>query len=355
MAMNKKTNRKAYSVLTVLLLALVLLAGCAANVTEPPASISAESKEAAVSSAESSAESLVSGESADDTADETIDVSEPGVESGENSEDAAGAESSAGDPYTPADESSVQPVSGDESNAAPGETSKEEPKEDSGQPQESSAPVITPEPEPEPKPEPEPEPEPKPEPEPEPKPEPKPEPVNDCPQYGTAEYYRLFEERVLYWINHYREIDGSRQATMLPRMREYAQYRARQLVDNFAHDNADIIAAATALKYGHRTEGSKYDFETGQIIYTGEDLYTPRTSEAIGGAWTMDYADGNTCETIDEDARLTVLNVRSSTGHWNYVGATRDDYKDYVYIGIGVVEGRICICTSNTDYYETHN
>ena len=50
--------------------------------------------------------------------------------------------------------------------------------------------------------------------------------------------------RVLHYINEFRNVP----ATYLPGLAEYAQYRSRQLISNFAHDTADQCAAATALQ-----------------------------------------------------------------------------------------------------------
>ena len=50
-----------------------------------------------------------------------------------------------------------------------------------------------------------------------------------------ARYYTdtdLLAERILYYINQYRSVDASQ----LPRMKQVADYRANQLVYNFAHD-----------------------------------------------------------------------------------------------------------------------
>lgn len=75
-------------------------------------------------------------------------------------------------------------------------------------------------------------------------------------------------------INEYRSGEGSGYVTKLPGLTEYAEYRSRQLVANFAHDTIDERAAATALHYGQCIAPELY----GMI---GEPYYTANAREAI--------------------------------------------------------------------------
>ena len=73
------------------------------------------------------------------------------------------------------------------------------------------------------------------------------------PRAGAADTAAV-AQRVLEYINQYR----SSPATRLSGLTEYAQYRSRQLVSNFAHNTADQRAAATALQYGEYVDPSVF-------------------------------------------------------------------------------------------------
>ena len=118
--------------------------------------------------------------------------------------------------------------------------------------------------------------------------------------------------RVLYYINEFREAP----ATYLPELAEYAQYRSRQLISNFAHDTADQRAAATALQYGEYVD-------PGVFGGNGEPYYRANAREAIAKA---DYVG-----TIDEVAYKLASLVRNSPNHWNYIGSS-----EYTHIALGV-------------------
>ncbi len=119
-------------------------------------------------------------------------------------------------------------------------------------------------------------------------------------------------QRVLEYINSYR----SSPATRLSGLTEYAEYRSRQLVSNFAHSTADERAAATALQYGEYVEPSLYGMD-------GEPYYTAGAREAIAKAGYVG--------TVDEVAEKIALLIKNSSSHWAYVGSS-----DYKYIAVGV-------------------
>lgn len=143
-----------------------------------------------------------------------------------------------------------------------------------------------------------------------------------------ARYYTdtdLLAERILYYINQYRSVDAS----SLNRMTEYADYRAVQLSDNFAHDANDIKSAATTLKYGEHVvrKETYYDPNSGEVKYTGNtlDFYESRhTMEAITKIT-------NCGGSIDEVAKRVADTCYGSSGHWSYVGSS-----DNIYVSIGV-------------------
>ena len=140
-------------------------------------------------------------------------------------------------------------------------------------------------------------------------------------------------QRVLEYINQYR----SSPATRLSGLTEYAQYRSRQLVSNFAHDTADQRAAATALQYGEYVDPSVFGG-------SGQPYYRANAREAIAKAG---YAG-----TIDEVAMKLATLVKNSPNHWNYIGDSQ-----YTYIAVGVTYESdmwycaITVASENTDEY----
>ena len=140
-------------------------------------------------------------------------------------------------------------------------------------------------------------------------------------------------QRVLEYINQYR----SSPATRLSGLTEYAQYRSRQLVSNFAHDTADQRAAATALRYGEYVDPSVFGG-------SGQPYYRANAREAIAKAGYVG--------TIDEVAMKLAMLVKNSPNHWNYIGDSQ-----YTYIAVGVTYESdmwycaITVASENTDEY----
>ena len=140
-------------------------------------------------------------------------------------------------------------------------------------------------------------------------------------------------QRVLEYINQYR----SSPATRLSGLTEYAQYRSRQLVSNFAHDTADQRVAATALQYGEYVDPSVFGG-------SGQPYYRANAREAIAKAGYVG--------TIDEVAMKLATLVKNSPNHWNYIGDSQ-----YTYIAVGVTYESdmwycaITVASENTDEY----
>lgn len=140
-------------------------------------------------------------------------------------------------------------------------------------------------------------------------------------------------QRVLEYINQYR----SSPATRLSGLTEYAQYRSRQLVSNFAHDTADQRAVATALQYGEYVDPSVFGG-------SGQPYYRANAREAIAKAGYVG--------TIDEVAMKLATLVKNSPNHWNYIGDSQ-----YCYIAVGVTYESdmwycaITVASENTDEY----
>ncbi len=140
-------------------------------------------------------------------------------------------------------------------------------------------------------------------------------------------------QRVLEYINQYR----SSPATRLSGLTDYAQYRSRQLVSNFAHSTADQRAAATALQYGEYVDPSVFGGN-------GQPYYRANAREAIAKAGYVG--------TIDEVALKLATLVKNSPNHWNYIGDSQ-----YTYIAVGVTYESdmwycaITVASENTDEY----
>ncbi len=139
--------------------------------------------------------------------------------------------------------------------------------------------------------------------------EPKP---TEQPKAATADDCKAIADKIVQYINSYRSVS----ATKLPGLTDYAEYRSRQIVSNFAHDTDDQRAAATTLQYGEYIEPSLYGM-------TGEPYYTANAKEAIAKAGYRG--------TVDYVAEQLALQFKNSTSLWSYISDTK-----YQYIAVGV-------------------
>lgn len=128
-------------------------------------------------------------------------------------------------------------------------------------------------------------------------------------------YFKYAAAETVKAINKRRNV----QLIVLPGLTEYAEYRAKQLETNFAHDLGDQIEASTALKYGRYID----PVEWGDV---GEPYYQPVAAEAI-------------CKALGASADFW-----HSPGHWRYVGSD-----EYLYIGVGASKGGTCVCVAKTN------
>ena len=144
------------------------------------------------------------------------------------------------------------------------------------------------------------------------------------------------EKRVIELFNEYRNTP----LKPLSGLSEYDKLRSVQLVTNFAHDTDDERKAATELKYGkyNKYEESKYDFETGKVIYTGRILeyYEVPAMEAIGRGGILK-------QTPEQIALEIAQGFRNSAGHWSYLGS--DEYR-YIGCGVTIKDGNWYCCVS---------
>lgn len=152
---------------------------------------------------------------------------------------------------------------------------------------------------------------------------------------ATASDCSLIANKVIEYINAFRMEEGTVSVTKLSGLTEYAEYRSRQLVSNFAHDTVDERVAATALQYGEYIEPSLYGM-------TGEPYYTANAREAI--------AKTSFGGTVDDVAKYIARMAKNSSDHWNYVGSEK---YQYIAVGISYESGNwyCCIAMSreNTD------
>ena len=143
-----------------------------------------------------------------------------------------------------------------------------------------------------------------------------PEETTPTKVYATKNDAEEIAVLVVKYINEYRATQGAGILTQLPGITEFAEYRSRQLVSNFAHDTNDIRTAATALQYGEY-------FDPSVARLDEEPYYRSGTMEAI--------AQTSKIGTVDEVAKHIATMAFNSPNHWNYVGGS-----GYYYVGVGL-------------------
>lgn len=152
--------------------------------------------------------------------------------------------------------------------------------------------------------------------------------------YATPEDARLIADRVIYYVNKFRAEEGNIPAEKLERLTLVAEYRSKQIVTNFSHDNNDTKEAYTVYQYGEHIVGeeTRLDIETGKIIYTGNilDYYSAHGAGEAIGYDPIDFSHTK-YSTIDRVAYWIAHGYRDSAGHWRYVGSS-----DYPYIAVGI-------------------
>lgn len=136
---------------------------------------------------------------------------------------------------------------------------------------------------------------------------------------------------VAMYVNQYRGTP----ATILLGLGDVANYRARQLVTNFAH--TDGIDACNALQYGEFVDMTLYGMSESDSYYQGYNR------EAI--------AMGNWGGTADEIAQSIAIGFKNSSSHWKYLGSA-----EYSYMAVGCTYDEAtsmwycCICVSSKNY-----
>ena len=146
----------------------------------------------------------------------------------------------------------------------------------------------------------------------------------------------VIADRVIDYINEYRNQNGVCSATKLLGLTKLAKFRSGQLVTNFSHDTIDIRTAATATKYGEYIDTKLLGMDT-------EPYYSPHSVEAIA----MSGYRG----TVDGVAENFATLIKNSPSHWSYVGNAKN-----TYIGVGLTYANgswfMNITVSDTNQYE---
>lgn len=132
------------------------------------------------------------------------------------------------------------------------------------------------------------------------------------------------------YINEYRTTP----MTVLPGLTKVAEYRSRQLITNFSHDeDADVC---TQLQYGEYVDMGKY----GKLE---SSYYRGFNREAI--------AKGNWTGTADDIAKKIAVGFKNSTNHWKYLSS--DEYR-YMAVGCtydaATLKWYCCVCISAKNY-----
>lgn len=146
----------------------------------------------------------------------------------------------------------------------------------------------------------------------------------------------IIADKVIDYINNYRNQNGVCSATKLSGLTKLAKFRSGQLVTNFSHDTADIRIAATAVKYGEYIDTKLFGMDI-------EPYYSPHAVEAI--------AMSGYIGTVDAVAENFATLIKNSPSHWSYVGDAKN-----TYIGVGLTYANgswfMNITVSDTNQYE---
>lgn len=167
-----------------------------------------------------------------------------------------------------------------------------------------------------------------------------------CPESTVSDYTAPEEVIVLHadpkevetlvarYVNERRVEEGATEMTVLAGLTAVAEYRSRQLIQNF--DHAMGTAVCTELRYGKFVDMTKHGMSESQNYYQGYNR------EAI--------AKGNWGGTAEEIAGRIADGFRNSPSHWMYLGSG-----EYSYVAVGCTYDEAtgmwycCICLSAKD------
>lgn len=154
--------------------------------------------------------------------------------------------------------------------------------------------------------------------------------------YSNNEVVEMLRPRVLYWINYYRKEAGVSEAAISKVFNPYAQYRATQLVTNYAHDMKDMRAAAAATHVGTLYESAQASPETGWQPIPGEIISSGQAPRAAKFSTT----DNTVPERIDGYAKRIVDAFYNSSSHKRIMLMEENEQ---IIVGIGSYQGYVCI------------
>ena len=165
--------------------------------------------------------------------------------------------------------------------------------------------------------------------------------TEDLPEWTEEErnqFLRDVEAAVVKYINQFRIEQGDTTAIVLPGMTQVAQYRAVQLQSNFDHDVDDIREAHARFQYGRWIDATQWGEDE------ADSYWTANATEAIA------TRGPGQDRTADEIGYAFACQIRNSSGHWSYVGASR-----LPYIAVGVEHGfgmqfTMCIMLSTENH-----
>ena len=157
----------------------------------------------------------------------------------------------------------------------------------------------------------------------------------------TEEFQAEVASWVTYYINQYRVEEGAGELTTLPVQTLVAEYRADQLVDNYAHDEADTREARAYYQYGEWRDATLFGDDASKSYYGGD------LNEAIGRCTAFSKS-----ATAEDIGRTVASGIHNSSGHWSYVGGSR-----YSYVGVGIeynpssaYQWYVCVIVSAENY-----
>ena len=145
------------------------------------------------------------------------------------------------------------------------------------------------------------------------------EPEDTKPQIDkdSYEFKRQVAQYAAQYLNQYRASAGVNTCTVLPGMTQVAEYRADQLTYNYAHDTADKREALAYYEYGKWVDATLAGLDASKSYYDAE------ASEAI--------CAGFKGKTAEEMGKRIADMIRNSSSHWSYVGSS-----NFSFIGVGV-------------------
>ena len=163
---------------------------------------------------------------------------------------------------------------------------------------------------------------------------------------SDEEYEKEVAKYVAYYINQFRNEEGSGTCEYLPGMAQVADYRANQLIENFEHSTPDIREAHAFYEYGTYIDATEFG-DPAENSYWSSNA---KEAIAAGGSGGMDYFDPAYV------GKHFAENLRDSEPHWAYLV---DDFYEFIAVGVEFNETcaeehrgtwYICVMVNNKNY-----